>query len=222
MTIHRLEVLDGPSYERSRAMLRRVAIQRRRQRRIDVGGCVSILFECRETVLVHVHEILRCEGPWTMARVARELDYYADLVPGQGELTATLMIEGGDAEAGRSLSASIHAGQGAVQLHVGGAAIVGESIERRADPGCPVHYLRFRVGPDEVDLIDDYRHPMRIAVRGEPHLLSAPVPFSTRSDLAEQLRYEDEGSSLLESWGGRLALHPTGGRAGAAPLGAAR
>jgi hypothetical protein len=67
---------------------------KKQRRRVLVGGHCSVHFECRETMRYQVHEMLRAEDSWDRpGAVEDELHAYNPLIPGPGELSATLMLE---------------------------------------------------------------------------------------------------------------------------------
>ncbi len=68
-------------------------IDLKRRRRVAVGDRVTLLFENRETLRFQVQEMLRVERIRAGDAVQAELDVYNELMPGPGELSATLFIE---------------------------------------------------------------------------------------------------------------------------------
>jgi hypothetical protein len=93
-TIDRREILDRESYEQVRPEVRRRVMLAKDRRRVLVGDHCSVHFESRETMLYQVHEMLRAEGSWDRAgALDDELEAYNPLVPGAGELSATVMFE---------------------------------------------------------------------------------------------------------------------------------
>jgi hypothetical protein len=58
-----------------------------------VGGHLTFLFENRETVRYQIQEIMRMERLVKPADIQHEVDTFNELIPGQGELSATLMVE---------------------------------------------------------------------------------------------------------------------------------
>lgn len=87
------DVLDQREYERVRDEYRQEVMARKRLRRVPVGPIVTLLFECEETVRFQVQEMARAERLATDAEIQHELDVYNRLLPGPGELSATLFLE---------------------------------------------------------------------------------------------------------------------------------
>jgi hypothetical protein len=87
------DVLNFFEYEKVRAGMRGRVIDLKRVRRVPVGEHLSFVFENRDTVLFQIQEMCRVERITNDARVQDELDVYNALLPGPGELSATLFIE---------------------------------------------------------------------------------------------------------------------------------
>lgn len=87
------EVLDLVAYEKVRVRTRERVIEIKRRRRVQVGRYLSFLFENRDTVLFQIQEMCRAERIVDDARIAEEVEVYNVLLPGPGELSATMMIE---------------------------------------------------------------------------------------------------------------------------------
>lgn len=87
------DILNFFEYEKVRAEMRGRVIDLKRVRRVPVGEHLSFVFENRDTVLFQVQEMCRVERITDDARVQDELDVYNALLPGPGELSATLFIE---------------------------------------------------------------------------------------------------------------------------------
>jgi hypothetical protein len=87
------DVLNFFEYEKVRAAMRERVIELKRLRRVTVGEHLSFVFENRDTVLFQIQEMCRVERITDDARVQDEIDVYNALLPGPGELSATLFIE---------------------------------------------------------------------------------------------------------------------------------
>jgi hypothetical protein len=88
------DILGREEYERVRDEFRRKTMVLKDRRRAAVGDHCTVHFECRETMHYQVQEMLRAEGSWDRpGAVEDELEAYNPIVPGPGELSATLMLE---------------------------------------------------------------------------------------------------------------------------------
>ena len=80
-------------YEKVREELCRRIIDLKRRRRVQVGKYLCFVFENRETALFQIQEMCRVERIVDEAKIREEVEVYNDLIPGENELSATLLIE---------------------------------------------------------------------------------------------------------------------------------
>jgi hypothetical protein len=141
------EVRTPAAYEPVRAEALRRALEQRAARSIAVGGRLTLLFENRVTVAGALEEQLRAAQIDEPERVAEELAVFNALIPGDGELGATLFLEAEDAAAQGRLLRELPGISGQVHLEVGGERAdrveVGPAGPERGDE--PVEHLRFRL-----------------------------------------------------------------------------
>jgi hypothetical protein len=151
--ITRAEILNLYEYEKVRESRRQDVIALKRARRVGVGRYLSFVFENRATVWFQIQEMIRAERIVDDARVDDEIEVYNGLLPGPGELTATMFIEIGDAA---SIKPVLDALLGIdtrdyVRLQVGPHAIVGRFETGHSDEELgklsAVHFVRFALPP---------------------------------------------------------------------------
>ncbi len=88
------EIMAKEAYERARPELRRRIMVLKQSRRVAVGEHCTLHFESRDTMLYQIHEMLRAEDSWTRpGAVEDEIEAYGPIVPAEGELSATMMLE---------------------------------------------------------------------------------------------------------------------------------
>ena len=87
------DLLPVAAYEQQREPFRSQIIALKQRRRISVGPLITLVFENRETLRFQTQEMIRVEQILDPYKVQEELDVYNALMPGAGELSATLMIE---------------------------------------------------------------------------------------------------------------------------------
>jgi hypothetical protein len=90
--ITRADILAPADYAVRRAELRKEVVALKRQRRVEVGPAATFYFECYETMLQQVQEMLHIEKGGE-AQIADELSAYNPLIPKGSELVATVMFE---------------------------------------------------------------------------------------------------------------------------------
>jgi len=151
------DISDLRAYERERDQFRRGVIAKKRVRRVSIGPVVTLTFESRTTVRFQVQEMARAERLATDAEVQHELDVYNRLLPGPGELSATLFLELTTEEqlrewlprlvgVERSVVLVIGEGTGAVQVRSVPEDEHSSQLTR-ADVTSAVHYVRFPLTP---------------------------------------------------------------------------
>jgi len=87
------EVKNIAEYESLRPTWRPDIMALKQQRRVSLGEHFTLLFENRETVLYQIQEMMRIERIVKPEEIAHEVKTYNELIPGPGELSATLLIE---------------------------------------------------------------------------------------------------------------------------------
>jgi hypothetical protein len=175
-----------PVYEGVRDQFRKEVIAAKQDRRVQVGPHMTFVFENRTTVKFQVQEILRIERISDPAQVAEEVEGFNSMLPGAGELSATLMIEltGPDPEVKAQL-ARLYGLRDHVWLEVAGARIPGELEPNREEPGrvSSVQYVRFKV-PDGQGLL---RGPAFLVIDHQAYDHRAALSDGARRSLAQDL-----------------------------------
>lgn len=143
------EILDLVEYERVREARRRAVIALKADRRVAVGRYLSFVFENRDTVWFQIQEMVRAERIVAAPRIAEEVEVYNGLLPGPGELSATMFIEIGDADRIKPVLDTLQGIDGGdyVWLEVGSHVIVGRFEAGHSDDErgklSAVHFVRF-------------------------------------------------------------------------------
>jgi hypothetical protein len=91
--IEESDVLEIAAYEKIRPDFQNKAMAAKAVRRVAVGPLITVFFENRLTMQYQLQEILRVEQVTDEDRVREEMAVWNDLIPAEGELSTTLMIE---------------------------------------------------------------------------------------------------------------------------------
>jgi hypothetical protein len=178
------EVMSLADYETVREHFRGRVIGEKKRRRVALGPRATALFENRDTVLLQIQEMLRTERITRPGAVLHEIETYNETLPGDDELSCTIMIEIADKT---ERDAFLHEAVGfeeKVSLVVAGARVPARSIARAGevtDRTTAVHYLKFKLpaeaaqslrdaGPTGLDMSLEVRHPaydVKAALRPE-------------------------------------------------------
>ena len=180
------DLWPNPVYEGVRDQFRREVIEAKKRRRVQVGPHMSLLFENRLTVKFQVQEILRAEKVTDPQTVKEELAGFNGMLPAQGELSATLMIEllGEDAAIKAELRRLTGIGRH-VWLEIAGARIPGR-FDAGWDDGtraAAVQFVRF-TAPDAALLA---KGPAAIVVDHPAYAYELELPEPVRRSLAKEL-----------------------------------
>ena len=187
------DVLNFFDYEKVRAEMRGRVIDLKRVRRVPVGQHLSFVFENRDTVLFQIQEMCRVERITDDARIQDEIDVYNALLPGPGELSATLFIEITDkAQIQPVLDRfmGIDAGP-TVWIQVGkdfavrGEFEAGHSDEEKGKLSA-VHFVRFAFPPEAVRAFAD--SPVHLVVDHAAVRARVELPAETKAQLLQDLR----------------------------------
>jgi hypothetical protein len=148
---------------------------------------MTFVFENHDTVLLQIQEMLRTERISAEKAVLHELETYNELVPGEGELSATLLIEYEEQDERRAALDAFADLEGHVFLDVNG-----ESYPARfrplpgEEPGRlpAVNYVSFSVGRSVAAAL---RKGGTLAVRHPHYDHSVTLAAGAAAELADDL-----------------------------------
>ena len=180
------ELIPHDEYERRRETYRQSIIDLKRRRRIGIGEKITLVFENRETLQFQVQEMIRVERIFDPQKVQEELDVYNALLPGIGELSATLLIELTDPETMKhwlDLFMGLDHGQ-KLGLRAGGDVAYGafEGGHSHETKISAVHFVRFRPTSAMVQAIGDSAARVALTVHHAGYNAEAEVPWSMRQE----------------------------------------
>ena len=137
-------------YELARPEFRQRVIESKKRRRVALGPLMTLVFENSDTVRYQVQEMLRIERIVRPEKVQEELRVYNELLPGAGEVAATLFIEITDpAQVQSVLDGFVGLDEpGRLTLTIGNGSYPARFApgQSREDRISAVHYIRFALG----------------------------------------------------------------------------
>jgi uncharacterized protein DUF3501 len=186
------DILALADYERVRAILRPLFIHEKERRRLGVGSHLTFIFENAQTSWYQIEEIIRTERMTDGAAIQHEIDTYNELIPGPGELVATLLIEYAEAGEREAALRRLVGLERHLWLVLGGKKIPASFDDRQmsTEKISAVQFVRFPLqgvsgpqllelaGKGEAAIVAD--HPI-LAARGE---ISGLLASSLAEDLA--------------------------------------
>jgi hypothetical protein len=151
--VQRSELLELGAYEQIRERFRAAVIEEKKHRRFQASDELSMVFENHVTVLFQIQEMLRTERITREAAIQHELDTYNELIPGRGEVSATLFVEIPDREIRERRLVELAGLEQAFALEVGGELAPARNETRGVLPDrtTAVHYLKFQLSPAAIE-----------------------------------------------------------------------
>jgi hypothetical protein len=182
------DILGLAAYEKVRNDSRRRIIELKQKRRLSIGDKVSVVFENRDTVIFQIQEMLRAERITDLDKIREEIATYNEMIPGPGDLSATLFLEIENQTHLRDELLKFLGIDEAVSLKVGDHRIAArfEAGRSKEDKISAVQYVRFRfdqpalqefLGGKTAELVIDH----------ENYKARAILPPETQQSLAEDL-----------------------------------
>jgi len=184
------EIIGTERYEKIRDDFRRRIIELKKHRRLTVGDRVTFVFENRDTVLFQIQEMLRAERITDIDKIRFEVDTYNELIPGDGELSTTLLIEITEQEKIRPELVKLIGIDKAVSLQIGqrftipGVFEGGRSTEENLSA---VQYVRFSLSPEARTAFCDTTQEVHLVIAHPHYQAQCQLPEETRQSLATEL-----------------------------------
>ncbi len=145
------DILLPPAFAPVRDAMKACVKEIKTHRRVSVGPYATFYFECYDTLVWQIQEMLRIEHGGA-AEVQDEIDAYAPLLPQGSDWTATLMFEIPDADHRRALLSTLGHVEDTITLRVGDHCVPAVSTDqdvRTTSEGktSAIHFLRFVFEP---------------------------------------------------------------------------
>ena len=180
------DLVPTAEYEQHREQFRSQIIALKQRRRISVGPLITLIFENRETLRFQTQEMIRVEHILDPHKVQDELDVYNALMPGSGELSATLLIEITEPDRMKEwLDVFMGLDHGeTVAIRAGSEQAFGqfEGGHSHETKISAVHFVRFRPTPSMAAAFADLHVPVTLTVHHNEYHAEAPVPGSMREE----------------------------------------
>ena len=183
------DILGKDAYEQARPDFRRRVMVQKDRRRVPVGDHCTIHFENRDTMHYQVQEMLRAENSWLRdGAIEEEIEVYNALIPGPGELSATMMLEYETAaERARMLPQFVGIDRH-LKLLIGGTAPVIATFDRgQIDEHkvSSVQYVKWTLSPEQVQLLGTDGTVVRLVIDHPAYTAQAVLSEGTRKALSQ-------------------------------------
>jgi glycerol-3-phosphate dehydrogenase subunit C len=178
------------SYARERDRIRAELMAHKRNRRVQVGENITLIFEDERTIRYQVQEMIRAERLFEEYAINEELDAYNPLVPDGSNFKATMLIEYPDpVERAMQLTRLIGIEDSVILLAAGESvrAIADEDLERENDvKTSAVHFLRFELPYATVSALKA-GGPLQISIDHPHYMHRVEIPDQIRIALLMDL-----------------------------------
>lgn len=186
--ITRQDLIPDAEFAKIRKERRAALLPVKRLRRIELGPACTVYFECFETMLFQIQEMLLIEKGGE-PQVADELAAYNPLVPQGSELVATIMFEIDDPVRRAALLARLGGVEDRFFLQVGADRVFGApegDVERTREDGktSSVHFVRFALKPEHVAVFRDPATQVMVGCDHEGYSHLAGLTPATRAELS--------------------------------------
>ena len=148
ITRESLMTLEG--YAKVRPEMRADVMAHKKNRMVELGDHITLIFEDEKTMRYQIQEMLRAERTFEESGIQDELDAYNPLVPDGTNWKATMMIQYSDPDERKAALARLKGIEDRVWVQVADQpkvfAIADEDLEREnEEKTSSVHFLRFEL-----------------------------------------------------------------------------
>ena len=182
------DLMPDAEFAKVRKDRRTALMPTKRLRRIDLGPSCTFYFECYDTMLFQVQEMLLVEKGGA-AQVPDELAAYNPLIPNGAELVATVMFEIDDPVRREAVLGRLGGVDDTFFVQIGSDQVLGVpegDIERTREDGktSSVHFLRFPLEARHIALFRDPATQILIGCGHEHYGHLAALSPASRAELS--------------------------------------
>ena len=176
--LEKKDLLSLEQYSIDRDEIRKQVINIKKNRNLEIGDHLRLLFENKATIQYQIQEMLRIEKIFDSEGIQEELDVYNPLIPNGSNLKATMMIEYPDENKRKVALSELIGIEKQVFFEVKGYpkvyAISNEDLDRETEEKTSsVHFMRFEFTEDMIKDFgegtvigvehDNYKHTVSIS-----------------------------------------------------------
>ena len=190
--ITRDSLMSLEGYAKVRPEMRAEVMAHKKNRMVELGDHVTLIFEDEKTMRYQIQEMLRAERTFEESGIQDELDAYNPLVPDGSNWKATMMIQYSDPDERKLALAKLKGIEESVWVQVADQAkafaIADEDMEREnEDKTSAVHFLRFELDAASVAAAK-VGSPIRMGIDHEAYRVeSMTLAENTRAALVLDL-----------------------------------
>lgn len=190
--LNRDSLMTLERYAKERPQFRARIMEHKKNRTVQLGEHVVLIFEDELTIRYQIQEMLRAERIFEEEGIQEEVDAYAPLIPDGSNWKATMMIQYPDIDERRRMLARLIGVEDRVWVQVAGHgrvyAIADEDLEREtAEKTSSVHFLRFELDSGMVSAAKGGA-ALEMGIDHPAYSVSTGIVPAVRDSLVEDLK----------------------------------
>ena len=182
------DVIDIDRYITERPKIKKDISEIKKYRRIAVGPFATFYFECFDTMIYQVQEMLYIERGG-VEQMKDELEAYNPLVPKGKELVATLMFEIDNEIKRKEFLTSVGGIENKIFIEIDGKKIISrpeQDTDRTSEDGkaSSVHFLHFDFSDEEIKKFKDKNSRVLIGFDHENYMHFSEFSINSKKELS--------------------------------------
>ena len=182
------DIISLEQYSKNRRQLRKDLIEFKRHRRISLGPYATFYFECYDTMLAQIQEMLYIEKGGDN-QLQDELKAYNPLIPKGKELVATLMFEIDNLVSRTAFLNKVGEIEKKIYIKVGSEKINSvpeQDVDRTSAEGkaSSVQFIHFEFTEDQIKKFKDNNFKITIGIDHKEYSHFTKIPENTRMALS--------------------------------------
>ena len=166
--IQKSDLLAPDVYEKNRRQMRKELVEFKKDRRVPLGPYATFYFECYETMIAQVQEMLYIEKGGD-EQIADELAAYNPLIPNGKELVATLMFEIDNPVIRAEFLGKLGGVEKNIFIKIDDEkiyAVPEMDVDRTSDDGkaSSVQFIHFNFSNDQVNKFKDHNNIIEVGI----------------------------------------------------------
>ena len=183
------DIIPLEQYSKNRRQLRKDLIEFKKHRRIPLGPYATFYFECYDTMLAQIQEMLYIEKGGDN-QLQDELEAYNPLIPKGKELVATLMFEIDNPVSRAAFLNKVGGIEKKIYMKVGSEKIKSvpeQDLDRTSDEGkaSSVQFVHFDFTEEQIKKFKDSNFEIIIGIDHKEYSHFTKIQENTRATLAK-------------------------------------
>ena len=171
--IQKSDLLTPEVYEKNRRQMRKELVEFKKDRRVPLGPYATFYFECYETMLAQVQEMLHIEKGGD-EQLNDELTAYNPLIPNGKELVATLMFEIDNPVSRATFLSKVGGIEEKVFMKIDGdliKAVPEEDVDRTTSNGkaSSVQFVHFKFNDRQIEKFKSFSNGIELGIDHEEY-----------------------------------------------------